>query len=138
MLCGSLPSIGAKPDEALKWLNKVVYFGFAIRDSISEIKSSKSYSFTLSLLVSFGKTDSLDINMDSNSSGLPYRSLRRSQIFHRASAGFETFDDLMLAAYFDEVGPNHFVRRSSSSVFVASSSFIISSNCAFQNMNVCG
>lgn len=40
-------------------------------------------------------------------------------MFLGASAGFETFDDLMLAAYIHEVGPNHIVRRSSSSVFVA-------------------
>lgn len=76
MLCGSLLSIGVKFDEVLKWFNKVVYFGFVIRDLIFEIKFSKLYSFILFLLVSFGKIDSLDINMDFNSLGLLYCLLR--------------------------------------------------------------
>lgn len=62
-----IPSTWAKPNEALKLLNKVALLWFAISNSIQV-----TYFHIVSV------SDSLDINTDSYHSGPLYRSLRRS------------------------------------------------------------
>lgn len=62
-----IPSTWAKPNEALKWLNKVALLRFAISNSIQV-----TYFHIVSV------SDSLDMNTDSYYSGPLYRTLRRS------------------------------------------------------------